>query len=62
MNRTLTAPSQSPTQKMLKAFFVSDLGNRAIGQSGNRAIGQSGNRAIGQSGNRAIGQLYTTHK
>jgi hypothetical protein len=44
---------------MLKAFFVSDLGNRAIGQSGNRAIGQSGNRAIGQSGNRAIGQLYT---
>jgi hypothetical protein len=47
---------QSPTQKMPQAFFVSGLGNRAIGQSGNRAIGQSGNRAIGQSGNRAIGQ------
>jgi hypothetical protein len=43
--QTANAP-QSPTQKMLKAFFVSGPGNRAIGQSGNRAIGQSGNRAI----------------
>jgi hypothetical protein len=34
---------KNPTQKIQQAFFVSDLGNRAIGQSGNRAIGQSGN-------------------
>jgi hypothetical protein len=30
MNRIFAKPTQSPTQKMLKAFFVSDLGNRAI--------------------------------
>jgi hypothetical protein len=46
--------AETPMQKMPKAFFATDLSNRAIGQSGNRAIGQSGNRAIGQ--------LYTSLK
>jgi len=47
------AASQTPTQKMPQAFFVSDRqqGNRATGQQGNRATGQQGNRATGQQGN-----------
>jgi hypothetical protein len=34
-NAQIAKTSQSPTQKMPQAFFVSGLGNRAIGQSGN---------------------------